>query len=104
MITAAADAAVIGLAVTYVWALAAFLHTPIIRPIQRWLRRSWRWPLISCPWCFGFWAAMALTILVHASTGRLGWSTTPVVVLASASLVGIIGSNWAPSPDPEETP
>lgn len=98
MIAALADAVLVALVAIYLWALAAFLHTPIIGGAQRWLRRGWRRPLIACPWCFGFWASLALTVALHASTGRLDWSSLWVGV-AAAALVGLIGSNWTPGAD-----
>lgn len=85
-----ADVLVVGLASFYVWALAAFLHTPVIRPIQRWLRRGWRVALTGCPYCLGFWLSLVGTVAIQ--WGRLDWVLTPLTVLASAALCGYVGS------------
>lgn len=100
ILVALADAALAALAGLYLWALAAFLHTPVIRPIQRWLRRRWRKPLISCPWCFGFWASVLLVGLLQ--WGRWDWVHTPLAILAAAALVGVIGGTWTPGFDDED--
>lgn len=99
MIAALADAVLVALVAIYLWALAAFLHTPVIGGVQRWLRRGWRRPLIACPWCFGFWATLLLTLALHGWTGRLDWILTPLVALAAAAIVGIVGSNFTPGAD-----
>lgn len=93
------EALIIGGATFYLWMLAAQLHTPIIYPIQKWLRLSWRRPLIGCPYCFGFWGAVALTLLVQ--WGRLDWVMTPLTILAAAALSGFVGS-FTPGIDDEE--
>lgn len=98
-----ADIFLIAFAGLYLWVLASQLHTPVIRPVQRWLRRGWRRPLLSCPWCSGFWLAVVLALTLHAITGRLHWLLTPLVILAAAALIGLVGSMWTPGiEDPEE--
>lgn len=94
-----ADALLVAGMALYLWALAAFLHTPVIGGVQRWLRRGWRRPLIACPWCFGFWASLLLALALHGWTGRLDWVMTPLVVFTAAALVGLVGSNWTPGAD-----
>jgi len=86
------DVLLIAFAVLYAWALAAFLHTPVIRPVQRWLRRGWRRALVGCPWCFGFWVSLVFTIALHATQHRLDWVATPLTVLAAAALAALAGS------------
>lgn len=97
-----ADVLIVAAAALYAWALAAFLHTPVILPLQRWLRRGWLRPLIACPWCFGWWASLALMLILHAWTGRLDWILTPVAAFAAAAIVGVAGSNWTPGIDDED--
>lgn len=94
------DLAAVALAALYLWMLASQLHTPVIRPVQRWLRRGWRRSLVGCPWCFGIYATTALALLVH--WGRWDWIATPLLALAAAALVGLIGSNWTPGIEDEE--
>lgn len=84
----------VSMAGLYVWALAAFLHTPLIRPLQAWLRRRWRRPLIACPWCSGFWLSLVMTLVLHASLSILSPVGTPFSILAAAGIIGLIGSNW----------
>lgn len=80
----------IAMASLYLWVLASQLTTPVIAPIQRWLRRGWRRSLVSCPWCAGFWLSLIFTLAVH--WGRYDWVVTPLTVLASAAVVGLAGS------------
>lgn len=94
------EAILIGLAALYLWVLASQLHTPVIGGVQRWLRRGWRRPLISCPWCSGFWISAVLVAVVQWM--RWDWIGTPLTILASATIVGLIGSNWTAGIDDEE--
>lgn len=94
------DAALAGAAALYVWVLASQLHTPIIRPIQKWLRTGWRRPMISCPWCSGFWLGIAFTVALQWH--RLDWIVTPITALAAAAICGYVGSLTPGIEDEEE--
>lgn len=101
LIFALAIALVSGLAALYLWVFASQLHTPLLGWLQRWLRTGWRVPLVSCPWCFGFWASMLIAIVLGAVSG-----THIVVTLASglagAAVAGFIGSLTPGFSPPEE--
>lgn len=90
MIIIMADVAVVALATLFVWVLASQLDTPIIRPVQRWLRSGWRFQLVGCPYCFGFWLSIIFTALVQWE--RLDWVRSPLTVLAATALAGFLGS------------
>lgn len=74
----------------YVWVFVSQLTTPIIAPVQRWLRRGWRRSLVSCPWCTSFWLALLFILLLQM--GRYDWVATPLAVLAAAAISAFIGS------------
>lgn len=93
------EALLSGGAVFYIWMLVSQLNTPGLRTIQRWLRLSWRRPLTSCPYCFGFWASVLVVLAMQF--GHLDPILTPLTVLASAALAGFVGS-LTPGMDAEE--
>lgn len=73
----------------FVWVFMSQLTTPGFAWLQRWLRSGWRRPLISCPWCSGFWLALIFTLLLQWS--YLHPVVTPLTVLASAAIIGFAG-------------
>lgn len=76
----------------YLWVFVSQLTTPGFGRLQKWLRASWRRPLTGCPWCSGFWVSAILVIAQQALTGALSPITTPLAILASAAIVGYVGS------------
>lgn len=74
----------------YIWVFVSQLTTPGFGWLQKGLRRSFLRPLISCPWCFGAWISALLVIFLQ--WGEWGWVITPTAILASAALVGLMGS------------
>lgn len=94
------DVLLAGAAAFFLWVLASQLHTPVIRPVQRWLRTGWRRSLVSCPFCFGFWAAVILVAALQ--WGRLDPIDTPVSILAATAVCGFLGSFTAGIEDEED--
>lgn len=84
------DVLIAGFAALYIWVLASQLHTPLIRPIQKWLRRGWRVPFVGCPWCSGFWLSAVFVIAIQ--WGRLDFVLTPLSIFAAAALCGFVGA------------
>ena len=82
---------VLGLVSTYLWVFASQLHTPGFGWLQHWLRTGWLKPLVSCPWCFGWWASLIGAALLLGFT----WWTLAVAV-ASAAVTGILGAYFTP--------
>lgn len=76
----------------YLWVFASQLTTPGFSGFQKWLRKSWRRPLIGCPWCSGFWLSAIFVTSQQALTGTLHWLTTPLTILAGAAVIGYVGS------------
>ena len=85
-------AAMGGLASLYVWVFISQLTTPGAAWLQRRLRLSFLRPLLSCPWCFGFWASLIAVLLTVWSLDAWHILLTPLAVVASAGLAGFIGS------------
>lgn len=99
MLLASFEVIIVGLAALFAWVFMSQLHTPGFGPIQRWLRRGWRVPLIGCPWCSGFWLALIFTLLLQ--WGRWDLVATPLTILAGAAVCGFLGS-LTPGMDEEE--
>lgn len=95
------DVLVVGLFALYVWVWASQLHTPLFGGVQRWLRTGWRFPLVSCAWCSGFWLSALGVSAIHYVYGRLDWVLTPVSIAAAAAVCGFLGS-LTPGIDPED--
>lgn len=74
----------------FAWVFASQLTTPGFAWLQKWLRRGWRRPLVSCPWCSGFWLCAIFAIALQ--WGYLHPVITPLSALAAAAIVGYIGS------------
>lgn len=84
------DVFIAGLAAVYVWVFMSQLHTPGFGRLQRWLRRGWRVPVISCSYCSSWWLSVVLVALLQLH--RLDWIVTPITMIATAGLAGLIGS------------
>lgn len=97
--TLISDALIVALAGLFTWVFASQLHTPGFGKIQRWLRRGWRVGLVGCPWCSGWWLGWVLTLAIQYD--RLDWITTPAIAVASAGLIGFLGS-MTPGMDEED--
>lgn len=85
-------AVIVGGSGLYAWVFASQLTTPGFGWLQRGLRRSFLRPLLSCPWCTGFWWAAVFVVTIHALSGTLDWLITPLVVLLTAAAIGFVGS------------
>lgn len=86
------DVFIVGLFALYAWVWASQLHTPLLGRVQRWLRTGWRYPLVSCAWCSGFWLSAFGIGLLHYTTLRLDWVYTPISIAAAAAICGFLGS------------
>ena len=82
----------VGPAAFYLWMVAAVLRTPVIHPVQRWLRRGWRRPLVACGYCSGFWLSGAVTGALWAAHGFTDPVVAASVWLAGAALCGFMAS------------
>lgn len=76
----------------YVWVFISQMTTPGLGWLQKGLRRSFLRPLFSCPWCFSWWACLALVVALQVSTGAVHWLMTPVSTLLAAAMSGFVGS------------
>lgn len=79
-----------GLAALYVWVFLSQLHTPGFGRLQKWARNGWRVPLVSCPWCSGFWLSAVFVAVIE--WGRWSFTTTPFAILGAAALCGFLGA------------
>lgn len=98
----ALDALLAGFAALYAWVFLSQLHTPGFGWLQSWAKRGWRAPLVSCPWCFGWWASIVIILALHLSQHRFDWVGTPLAWVAAAALCGMLGSQNTPGPDLDE--
>lgn len=55
-------------------------------PVARWFS-----DLVSCPWCIGFWASIALTLPGYF-TGEFDPYDVVVIALAASTVCGVTGS------------
>lgn len=77
------------------WLWFSIVASPL--PGLGWVRRLPGQHFFRCPYCFGAWIALALTLLLSWSEDSLGWST-PFAWLAAAAIVGVLGT-FIPSDD-----
>ena len=52
---------------------------------------QWFSELVSCPWCIGFWASVALSVLGWWA-GLYSWQEAVLIALAASTVCGITGS------------
>lgn len=55
-------------------------------PVGRWFS-----DLVSCPWCIGWWASLALTTLGWWA-GLFTWAEAIPITLAASTVCGVTGS------------
>lgn len=55
-------------------------------PVARWVS-----DLVSCPWCIGFWASVALSAL-GAWGALFTWQEAILIALAASTVCGVTGS------------
>lgn len=88
-------AIVIGLAAFRIYRIAGV--DAITEPIHGRLNASrnpvaqWMSELVSCPWCIGFWASVALTFMLWRA-GRCTRREAVAIALAASTVCGVTGS------------
>lgn len=94
------DIALAGLVGLYAWVFLTQLHTPGFGWLQKRARRGKITALTGCPYCFGWWAALVLTLMLQWN--HLDWVITPLTAFAAAGLIGLLGANLTPGADIED--
>ncbi len=52
---------------------------------------QWFSELVSCPWCIGFWASVAISG-VGWGTGAFTWLQAIIIALGASTVCGVVGS------------
>lgn len=50
---------------------------------------EWRWSILNCPWCIGFWISLAVTALAYVSHGAT-WFVVPAIGLTVSYVIAFI--------------